>query len=376
MTFDFDAIIDRTHTDSTKWDKYKDTGILPLWVADMDFRSPEPVIEALVARARHGVFGYTHAPDELVEVIIQRLKRLYNWQIEADDLVFFPGVVAGLNLACRAHTQPGEGVITAVPIYPPFISAPEFSGRELIKVPAIYEEGRWEFPMEGLEAVATGNARLLLLCNPYNPIGRVLERDELETIVDICKTHNIVICSDEIHCDLVFDDRKHIPTATISRDAAEITVTLMAPSKTFNIAGFGGSFAVIQNPELRKQFKDQMHGIVHGINIMGWTSMLAAYRDGEEWYRALMAYLQQNRDYLAQAFEEIPGITMNQVEATYLAWLDVSALNLNDAPSFFEQAGIGMSEGYRFDDDRFMRLNFGCARSLLEEAISRFKRAL
>lgn len=376
MTIDFDAIIDRTHTDSSKFDKYRDTGILPLWVADMDFRSPEPIVEALVARAKHGVFGYTHAPDELIEVIIRRLARLYDWHVAAEDLVFFPGVVAGLNLACRAYARRGESVITAVPIYPPFMSAPEYSERDLVKVPALYEKGHWGFPVEGLAAAANGNARLLLLCSPYNPVGRALTKAELESIVEICKARNIVICSDEIHCDLVFDGRRHVPTATISRDAADITVTLMAPSKTFNIAGFGGSFAVIQNPELRKHFKRAMRGIVPGVNISAWVSMLAAYRDSEAWYQALIAYLEGNRDFLVSAFEDIPGVRMNDVEATYLAWLDVSALKLDNPPAFFEQAGIGMSEGYRFGDDRFMRLNFGCPRSVLEEAVVRFKRAL
>lgn len=376
MTIDFDAIIDRTQTNSTKIDKYKDTDVLPLWVADMDFRSPAPIIDALVQRARHGVFGYTHVPDELVEVIIKRLARLYDWHIEADDLVFFPGVVAGLNVACRAYTRPGQSVITAVPIYPPFMSAPEYSEREVVKVPAIYEDGNWNFPVARLDEHATGNARLLLLCNPYNPVGRALTRTELEQIVDVCKARDVIICSDEIHCDLMFDGRKHIPTATISREAAEMTVTLMAPSKTFNIAGFGGSFGVIQNPELREKFLQAKRGIIPGVNIMAWVSMLAAYRDSEAWYREMIRYLQGNRDYLATAFEQLPSIRMNQVEATYLAWLDVAALKLKDAPAFFEKAGIGMSEGYRFDDARFMRLNFGCARSLLEEAVERFKRAL
>lgn len=376
MAIDFDAVIDRSGTDSSKYNKYRDTGVLPLWVADMDFRSPEPVIEALVARMRHGVFGYTGAPDELVELIVQRLARWYDWHIEAEDLVFMPGVVAGLNLACRGLSAPGEAVITAVPIYPPFMSAPKYSDRELVKVPAIYEDGNWDFPLAGLDDAAAGDAKLFLLCNPYNPVGRALTRGELESIVDICKSRDIVICSDEIHCDLIFDERKHIPTATISRDAADITVTLMAPSKTFNLAGFGGSFAVIQNPDLRQRFKRATRGIIPNVNISAWVSMLAAYKHGEEWYRALMDYLTGNRDYLYESFNSLPGIRMNRVEATYLAWLDVSALRLDNPPAFFESAGIGMSEGYRFDDDRFMRLNFGCSRRLLEEAVARFERAL
>lgn len=378
MAWDFDAIIDRSNTHSIKYDKYRDTKILPLWVADMDFRSPEPIVEALIERARHGVFGYTEAPDELIELIVRRLAELYDWQIAREDLVFLPGVVPALNLACRAFTRRAERVISLVPIYPPFMSAPEFSERALGKVPAVYDKARatWGLPFDALDTAMRDDAGLFLLCNPYNPVGRCLTRDEIECVVDICRQNDVVICSDEIHCDLLFDGRQHIPTATISREAAEITVTLMAPSKTFNLAGFGGSFAVIQNPELREKFERARQGIMPSVNIMAYVAMLSAYRDCEDWYRALIGYLQKNRDYLYERLNDLPGISMNRVEATYLAWLDVSALGLEDAPAFFESIGIGMSEGYRFGDDRFMRLNFGCSRRLLEETVRRFEKGL
>lgn len=377
MSPDFDTIIDRTHSHSTKWNKYQGRDILPMWVADMDFRSPEPVIEALAARVRHGVFGYTEAPEALTQAIVDRLAARYDWHIAAEDIVYISGVVPGLNVACRAFAASGAGVLTVVPIYPPFMSAPEFAGSQLIRVEAEYEGGRWRFPMEAFEsAAARDEAKLFLLCNPWNPVGRMLGREELEQIVDICIRHGVTICSDEIHCDLVFDSRVHVPTASLGADAAAHTVTLMAPSKTFNLAGFGGSFAVIQDPSLRQRFSEEMRGVVANVNIMAYESMLVAYRDCEDWYRSLIAYLQGNRDFLLDAFSEIGGITMNPVEATYLAFLDVGSLSLNDPPGFFENAGIGMSEGYRFGDDRFMRLNFGCPRSVLIDAISRFKRAL
>lgn len=377
MSLDFDAIIDRSQSDSTKHRKYQDTGILPLWVADMDFRSPEPVIEAIVERARHGVFGYTKPSPELYAVIIERLKRLYDWQVETDDIVYIPGVVTGLNMACRGMAGAGESVMTVTPIYPPFMSSPEYSDRGLIQVPARLADDRWQVPLDELEAAAARpEAKLLLLCNPWNPVGRALTRDELTAIAKICRDNDVLICSDEIHCDLLFDGIRHIPTATLGRDIAEITVTLMAPSKTFNLAGFGGSFAVIQNPALRQRFEDAGHGIVPGVNIMAYTTMLAAYKYGEDWYQALIPYLQANRDYLYAALNQLPGIRMNHVEATYLAWLDVSALELDDAPAFFEAAGVGMSEGYRYGDDRYMRLNFGCSRKVLEEAVARISRAL
>lgn len=373
MSRDFDTIIDRSRTHSIKYDKYRDTDILPLWVADMDFRSPEPIIEALTERVRHGVFGYTGAPDELIDVIVGRLERLYEWRISPEDLVFLPGVVPGLNLACRAFARATEQVVSLVPIYPPFMSAPEFSDRSLVEVPAVYEQGRWTLPFDALDAVMKEKKGLFLLCNPYNPVGRCLTRDELERLVEICRRNDVVICSDEIHCDLLFDGRRHVPTATISREAADITVTLMAPSKTFNLAGFGGSFAVIQNPDLREKFERVKRGIMPSVNIMAYVAMLSAYRDCEDWYRSLIQYLQSNRDYLYERLNQLPGISMNHVEGTYLAWLDVSALSLDDPPAFFESIGIGMSEGFRFGDDRFMRLNFGCSRRMLEEAVRRFE---
>jgi cysteine-S-conjugate beta-lyase len=376
MTFDFDAPIERSGTFSTKYDRYKDVDTLPMWVADMDFRSPPPVIDALVARAKHGVFGYTDIPDELTEAIVARLKRRYGWHIESADLVFLPGVVPGLSIACRAFTEPGEAVITTTPIYPPFMDAPKLTGRELRCVKALYEQGDWRLPVNALVDAIDGGGRLLLLCSPYNPVGKTLRRDELEAIVEACAKNGVVICADEIHCDLLFDGRQHMPTASIGGGAEAITVTLMSAGKTFNLAGIGGAFAVIRNPALREKFVQQQRGIAENVNLMAIVSMLSAYRDGGPWHEAMMAYLQANRDYLYRELNRLPGIRVNRVEATHLAWVDVSALHLADPPAFFEQAGIGMSEGHRFGDDRFMRLNFGCRRKLLEEAVSRFERAV
>lgn len=373
-SFDFDEIVDRSGTSSTKHEKYAGRDVLPLWVADMDFRAPPSVIDALRRRIDHGVYGYTDTPPELIELIRSRLQQLYGWQVDARHIVFLPGVVPALNVACRAYCDPGDPVITSVPIYPPFMSAPAFSGRELLKVPARCDDGVWSIDLDGLEQAAASSS-LLLLCNPYNPVGRALTRDELAAIADICERHDVVICSDEIHCDLLFDGRSHIPTATLGDAVARRTVTLMAPSKTFNLAGFGGSFAVIQDDTLRRRFKAEMRGIMPHVGFIAYEAMIAAYRDGEPWYDALITYLQGNRDFLAAAIAGIPGLSVNHVEATYLAWLDVSALGLNDPPAYFEQAGVGMSEGYRFDDDRFMRLNFGCPRSVLEEAVVRLDAA-
>ena len=373
--FDFDEIIDRSGTSATKHEKYRGRDVIPLWVADMDFKSPPRVIEALHARIDHGVYGYTDNPPELIDLVCERLERLYGWQVGGQDLVILPGVVPGLNLACRAYCEPDDAVITMVPIYYPFMTAPEFSHRRLIKVRSRFEDKRWTLDLDALEEAAR-DASLLLLCNPYNPVGRVLTREELEGIGRICLENDVIICSDEIHCDLLFDDHKHIPTASLSAEIADITVTLMAPSKTFNLAGFGGSYAVIQNRALRRRFKDEMRGIMPHVGFIGYEAMDAAYRYGDPWLRELLSYLQSNRDFLGEALGSIPGLEMNEVEATYLAWLDVSGLGLNDPPAFFEDAGVGMSPGGQFDDDRFMRLNFGCPRSVLETAVSRIDAAV
>ena len=376
MPIDFDTEIDRLRTESTKFNKYKGSDILPLWVADMDFQSPAAVTEALQKRVQHGVFGYTEASTELKEILVARMKDFYHWEIQPDDLVFFPGVVAGLNLCCAGLLAEDEAAVTATPVYHPFFAAPENQGRELKRFPMSYEAGTWQFPMNALERASLGNSRLLMLCNPFNPIGRTLTRTELESIVDISVQNDLIICSDEIHCDLVLDGRPHIPTASISEAAAERTITLMAPSKTFNLAGLGGSFAIIQNPLLREQFEAPRAGLVGNVNLLGYTAMQAAYADCEGWRQELLRYLEGNRDYLSNAIENIPGIHMSPQESTYLAWLNVAELGLNDPPDFFEQKGLGMSPGEQFGDNRFMRLNFGCPRVQLERAVARLEAAV
>lgn len=374
MAIDFDAVIDRRGTFSTKWDKYRDTNVLPLWVADMDFRSPEPVVNALRERAEHGVFGYTQVPEPLVQVIIERLALRYEWHVEPEDIVFLPGVVSGLNMACRALAGPGEGVVTVTPVYFPFLDAPRYAGRELIRVDAELEDGRWRYPLATLEEAASGASRLFMLCNPHNPIGRSLDYGELQDVLDICRRHDLLICSDEIHCDLLFDDRRHVPIGSLD-GARDITVTLMAASKTFNLAGLGGGFAIIQNPDLRRAFVRAGRGILPNVNVFAYTSMLAAYRDCTDWHQALIEYLQVNRDFLEEKLAAISGIAMSPVEATYLAWLDVRSLALEDPVRFFEDAGVGLSGGERFGGPGFVRLNFGCSRLILAEAVKRIDKA-
>jgi cystathionine beta-lyase len=375
--FDFDRPIERRGTGSLKWEKYAGRDVIPLWVADMDFAAPPVVVEALQRRIEHGVFGYTQAPPELVEVIRERLLRLYDWRVEADWLVWLPGLVTGLNVACRAVGAEGDDVLTHVPIYPPFLSAPELSGRQTIRVPLAEKGGRWRIDFELLEQLVTPRSRLFLLCNPQNPTGRVFSRTELGRFAAFCQRHELIICSDEIHCDLILEPAcRHRPTASLGPEVAERTITLMAPSKTFNLPGLGCSFAIIGNDALRRRFRRVMAGIVPYVNLFGYTAALAAYRDGGPWLEALLDYLRGNRDLVRQAVDALPGLSMAPVEATYLAWIDARALDLEDPAAFFEAAGVGLSDGAEFGRPGFVRLNFGCPRPLLVQGLERMASAL
>jgi cystathionine beta-lyase len=332
-----DLCIDRLHSDSAKWRLY-DPDVLPLWVADMDFLSAEPVIRALHERIDHGVFGYGLCPDELVEVIQARLDTLYGWQVDADEIVFCPGVVTGFNIACRLRSEPGDGVLVQPPVYYPFLAAPANAGRVLqqAEIKGSRENGsmRYALDVDAFEAAFTDRTRAFILCNPHNPIGRVYERNELLAMAEVCLRHNTLICSDEIHCDLVFSGHKHIPIAALDPEIAQNTVTLMAPSKTYNIAGLKCSFAVIQNEELRREFCAARAGLVPSVNILGYTAALAAYRDGQPWLDEVLAYLEANRDYVKRYVDEsLPGIEMTVPEGTYLAWLDCRGAGFADKRS-------------------------------------------
>ena len=377
MLFDFDTPVERRATASLKWDKYRNRDVIPLWVADMDFRSPPAVIRALQQRVAYVVFGYTLVPQELNHVVVVMLKNLYDWQIEAEWLVWLPGLVTGLNVVCRAVGEEGDDVMTAVPVYPPFLTAPEHFRRHLIKVPLEENNNRWQFDFDRLEKSITPKTRVFILCNPHNPVGRVYTRDELETLAAICKKHDIVICSDEIHCGLILDkDKPHIPAASLDPDTAARTITLMAASKTFNLPGLGCAFAVISENNLRRQFKEAMAGIVPQVNALGYTAARAAFEDCDDWHAALLEYLRGNRGIVQAAVRGMPHLSMAPVEATYLAWIDMRAAGLKNPAAFFEDAGVGLQDGIEFDGPGFARLNFGCSRDLLKKALQRMAVAL
>jgi cystathionine beta-lyase len=374
---DFDTIIDRSSTGSEKWDRYRGRNIIPLWVADMDFRSPPAVIAALHERIEHGVFGYTHPPRSLVEAVLDHLERDFSWQVRPEWLVWLPGLVCGLNVLCRAVGEAGDEVITFTPIYPPFMSAPTLSQRSTVKVPLKLDRGRWVTDLEALERAITPRTKLLLLCSPHNPAGRVWNREELQQLADVAERHDLVIGSDDIHAGLILDKEiRHLPIAALSPETARRTITLLAPSKTYNIPGLGCSFAVISDPDLRKSFIKAAGRIVPHVNLLGYTAAEAAYRYGEEWRQALLDYLRGNRDLVAEAVGSIPGLATSHVEATYLAWIDVRSTGIENPVRFFEEAGVGLSNGADFDAPGFVRLNFGCSRSLLVKALQRMRKAV
>lgn len=351
--------------------------MIPLWLSDMDFRSPPAVIEALKRRCDHGVFGYTHPPIELVDTVLARLCTAYGWTADRDWIVWLPGLVTGLNVSCRAVGEDGDEVLSAVPVYPPFLSAPRNSRRTLRTVELVLRDGRWTFDFDALAKAISPRTRLFLLCSPHNPVGRLFTRDELTTLARICERHDVVICSDEIHCDLILDEeKKQIPAATLSHEVADRTITLMAPSKTFNVPGLGCSFAVIPNRALRERFRAAMAGIVPDVNAMGFTAALAAYGESGEWLQAVLAYLRKNRDTVACAVAAMPGLSMTHVEATYLAWIDTRDAGINDPATFFLNEGVGLSDGKEFGGPGFVRLNFACPRSILTAALDRMRRAI
>ena len=380
MKYDFDQVIERRDTDSMKWTKYSDD-VIPLWVADMDFTSAEPVIRALHERIDHGIFGYTLPTTELRTVIRERLKRLYEWDVCDEEIVFLPGLVTGLNISFHAYAEPGEGVLIQPPVYFHFVRDPVVRGRVLNDPQLVQKGDTYEIGFEAFEASITDRTRLFLLCNPHNPVGRVFTAKELQKLAEICLRHNLIICSDEIHCDLLYPGYHHVPIATLDPEVANQTVTLMAPSKTYNLAGLGCGFAIIKNPRVRNVWESFSRSLIPWVNIMGHVAALAAFKGGQEWLDQVLLYLKANRDYLGQYVESyLPGIRMTRMEATYLAWLDCrnSGIPGNPFEFFLNEAKVALNDGREFGKggQGFVRLNFACPRKTLAEALDRMRNAL
>ena len=381
MQFDFDQNIDRRGTGSIKWHYYNED-VLPMWVADMDFRSPQPVIDALHQRLDHGIFGYAHEIPGLMESIQGWLITRYEWDVPAEHIIYVPGVVPGFNLAAQSLARPDRGLLIQTPVYMPFLKVAananmQYRNNQLVRQP----DGRYEIDFDAFETAVAANTGMFLLCNPHNPVGRVYTRKELERMADICLRHGVKICSDEIHADLIYSSNRHIPIASLSSEIADNTITLLAPSKTFNIAGLGFSFAVISNPELRTAFQKACRGTVGYPSVLAKEATLAAYTHGAPWLDAALAYMEANRDYLYDFVKtELPGVNMAKPEGTYLTWLDCNKLDINTSPHqfFLEKAKVGLNDGPTFGPggEGYVRLNIGCPRSLLEEGLQRMRKAV
>lgn len=378
MHYNFDSCPDREGFGSLKWDKYRGRDVLPLWVADMDFTSAPEILQALQNRLDHGVFGYTIPHAAPTEAVLNYLQRDHQYEARASWLNFLPGLVPAINLCCHAFTRPDESVMTATPVYPPFLSAPDYAKRELIQVPlCLNAHDQWTLDFETMEATIQPNTRLFILCSPHNPVGRVFNRAELTALGEFCERHDLILISDEIHCDLVFEETvRHTVTATLNESIAKRAVTLMAPSKTYNLPGLACAFSIIENPQLRSRFEETIRGIITEVNCFGYAGLTAAYNHGEPWRQALLAYLRGNYQLICDFVRnEMPEITFRPMEATYLAWFDLSPLALKAPLAHFERHGVGLSDGTPFGAPQHLRLNFGCPRATLEAGLARMKQA-
>ena len=377
MPFDFDSPVDRAGTWSSRWERYAGRDVIPLWVADTDFRAPPCVLEALAARLRHGVLGYTVPPPELREAIVERMQRLYRWRIEPDWIVFLPGVVPGLHLAAR-HLLPADGhALVPTPIYHHFKRAVELAPRAHSDVPLALREGRWVFDERHLAASVRPNSRLLYLCNPQNPGGTIFTRAELERLAQFALRHGLALVSDEIHADLLLDEGKpHVPIASLSPEISRRTVTLASPNKTFNFPGAGCAWAIVEDAAMRRALATDHHATVHDASLFGYVAALAAYREGDAWLAAQLDYLRANREAVERAVAAMPGLAMAHVEATYLAWIDATALGVEDAAAHFLAHGVALSPGAQFGAPGYVRLNFGTQRARLEGALARMASAV
>ncbi|MEN9936559.1 MAG: hypothetical protein RLZZ387_3138 [Chloroflexota bacterium] len=381
--FNFDQIIERRGTGSAKWEYFPED-VLPMWVADMDFPSPEPVVRALQERVAHGFFGYESHPARLAEVICERMARLYQWSVTPDQIVFLPSLVTGINVVCRAAGSPGDSILTLTPVYPPFLSAPgNFQLTcDTVELRLVQHDRTigYEVDFDAFEAAFHERTRMFLLCNPHNPTGVAYDRATLERFAEVCARHDVIICSDEIHCDLLLGGA-HTPIAALSPEIADRTITLMAPSKTFNLPGLKCGFAIVTNPELRKRVLAAENGIVPHINIMGPLATLAAYTEGGPWLEALLPYLAANRDlYVSYLVEHMPQLRTTVPEATYLGWIDCRGAGITGDPyAFFLKEGkVALSRGADFGrgGEGFVRFNFATPRALLLEGLERMRGAL
>jgi cysteine-S-conjugate beta-lyase len=387
MKYDFDTPVKREHTSSVKYDLrekiFGQPGVIPMWVADMDFPTPDFILEAIRRRLQPEILGYTFLSDSFFRSIIDWNFRQHDWQIRKEWISFSPGVVPALNLLVMALTRPGDKIIVQPPVYFRFFSAIENHGRIRVNNPLRYENGRYSMDFEHLYSCLDDKVSLIMLSNPHNPTGNVWEREVLLNLARHCMERNIIMLSDEIHCDLLFPGYRHVPLASLNSSIAGSTITCMSPSKTFNLAGLSTSYLVIPDSGLKKKYDAMLEKVHVGAgNIFGFTALEAAYTEGDEWLRQLMAYLNGNLVYLVDFMDRhLPQIKMIKPGATYMVWLDCRDLGLEKEALrdfMIRRAGLGLSDGFLFGEEGagFQRINIACPRSLLEKALFQLRNAL
>jgi len=370
MVFDFDTPVNRLETDSIRWDGFNSKKVLPLWVADMDFTSPPCVIRALEERVGHGIYGYTHSPQQLNVLIADYLQEQYQWQVDPDWIVILPSVVSGLYTAVQQLTKSDESVLIPNPIYHHLRLACTSANRPFLEMPLELQDGRWVLPSTHLPNLFSPKTKLALFCNPQNPGSTVFTREELQEFGDICLQNNVWICSDEIHAGLVLDEnKKHIPLASINKAISDKTITLMSLNKTFNFPGIGLAWAVAENPILRKAIQVGLHQTIAPPSLFAYTTTMAAIKEGEPWRKDLIQYLRDNGDLIQERMHTIAGLNVGKLEGSYLAWIDCSKLNHPDPYQLFLDAGLATSPGSQFGQQQFVRLNFGTQRARLIQAL-------
>lgn len=387
MRYNFDEAPCRENTSCLKWDKREEVfgraDVIPMWIADMDFRTPPFIIEALRGRLDHDILGYSYRPDSYFESFINWVSALHRWEIHKEWIEFSPGVVPALNLCTHAYTSPGDEIIIQPPVYPPFFGAVNDHGRKLVFNQLVETAEGFRIDFEGLRKAITPKTRMLILSNPHNPVGRVWTRNELTELAEICSEKGIVILSDEIHSDLLLPGAKHVPLASVSEKAAAVTVTCMAPSKTFNLAGLSTSSMIISDPGLMEKYRKTLIGLhMHLGNIFGNVASEAAYTHGREWLAQLMDYVEGNVDLVMDfCRDRLPVIKPVRPEATYMIWLDCRAMGMNGPELnrlFVDEAGVGMNEGSRFGPggEGFMRMNLACPRATVLRALEQIENAI
>jgi len=372
--FDFDTAISRDGTSSDKHEQFRKFNAIPMWVADTDFKSPAVVQAAIAERTRHGIFGYTGPSESLQKSVQNWLKSKYDWDIEKEWIYWLPGVVPGFNLSIRALTSETDAIAVQTPNYPPLLNAPILNNREQLLIETYELDGQWRLNMDQLEQhFSQKTCSMFILCNPMNPCGSRLTENELIKIAQLAKEHNVQLCSDEIHCDLILDQSvPHIPMGKIDDSA----ITIMAASKTFNIAGLGCSFAIVKDPVIRAKLAKTGKGLVSTPNLLGFTATEAAFNGGSAWLDAQIAYLNNNLEFIINYLPKLPGLKMLKPEATFLAWIDCRDSGLEDPFQHFLDHGVALSNGKDFGMPGFVRLNFGCPKSQLAKALDRMRLAL